>query len=100
MPEASSTGDNAREIELLVERGMSNMQAIQAATGWAAECAGLEREIGTIARGKLADLLVIDGDPLKDIALLREQEKIMLVIKDGEVCIDKRPAAIPEMARS
>ena len=93
-------GDNAREIELLVERGMSNMQAIQAATGWAAECAGLEREIGTIARGKLADLLVIDGDPLKDIALLRQQDKIMLVIKDGEVCIDQRPAAVPEMARS
>ncbi len=93
-------GDNAREIELLVERGMSNMQAIQAATGWAAECAGLEREIGTIAPGKSADLLVIDGDPLRDIAILRQQEKIKLVIKDGEVCVDQRSADVPEMARS
>ena len=93
-------GDNAREVELMVERGMSNMQAIQAATGWAAECVGLEKEIGTIAKGKMADLLVIDGDPLKDIGLLRQQEKLILVIKDGEVCIDQRSAAIPEMARS
>ena len=69
-------GDNAREVELLVQKGMSNMQAIQATTGWAAECVGLENEIGTITPGKLADLLVISGDPLKDISILRNQEKM------------------------
>ena len=52
-------GDNAREIELMVERGLSPMQAIQTATGWAAECVGLGNEIGTIEKGKQADLLAV-----------------------------------------
>jgi len=89
-------GDNAREVELLVERGMTPMQAIQAATGWAAECVDLAHEIGTVATGKLADLLVIDGDPLKDIAVLRDREKIKLVMKGGEAFINKLPSAVPE----
>jgi len=72
------------------------MQAIQAATGWAAKCVGLEREIGTITAGKLADLLVIDGDPLRDIGVLRNRERIKLVMKGGEVCINKLPAAAPQ----
>ena len=93
-------GDNAREIELLVERGMTPMQGIQAATGWAAECVGLGSEIGTIAKGKLADLLVIDGDPLSDISVLRDQEKIKLVMKGGEVYLDQLPAPVPEPVRS
>ena len=82
-------GDNAREVELLVEKGMSNMQAIQAATGWAAECVGLEHEIGTISSGKLADLLVLDGDPLKDISILRNPDRISLIMKNGEIFVDK-----------
>jgi len=82
-------GDNAREVELLVEKGMSNMQAIQATTGWAAECVGLEHEIGTISAGKFADLLILDGDPLKDISLLRNQDRISLIMKNGEVFVDK-----------
>ena len=82
-------GDNAREVELLVEKGMSNMQAIQATTGWAAECVGLEHEIGTISAGKFADLLILDGDPLKDISILRNQDRISLIMKNGEVFMDK-----------
>ena len=82
-------GDNAREVELLVEKGMSNMQAIQATTGWAAECVGLEHEIGTISTGKFADLLILDGDPLKDISILRNQDRISLIMKNGEVFVDK-----------
>jgi imidazolonepropionase-like amidohydrolase len=88
-------GDNAREIQLLVERGMSPMQAIQAATGWAAECVGLEEDIGTIRAGKLADLLVVDGDPLRDIGLLRNREKIKLVMKGGEAFVDRLTPARP-----
>ena len=88
-------GDNAREVELLVERGMPNMQAIQAATGWAAECVGLGKDIGTVQAGKLADLLVLDGDPLKDIGVLRDQGRFKLVIKDGENFVDNLPAAVP-----
>jgi len=89
-------GDNASEIQCLVERGMSPTQAVQAATGWAAECVGLEKEIGTVTAGKLADLLVVDGDPLHNIALLRDQERIKLVIKGGEVWINKLPLATPQ----
>ena len=89
-------GDNAREVQLLVERGMSPMQAIQAATGWAAECVGLEKEIGTVEAGKLADLLVVDGDPLRDIGVLRDQERIKLVMKGGEAFVDRLPAAMPQ----
>ena len=89
-------GDNAREIELLVERGMSPMQAIQAATGWAAECVGLDRDIGTIEKGKLADLLVIDGDPLTNIGVLRDLDRIMLVMRGGQAFVDQLPTSTPQ----
>ena len=88
-------GDNAREVELLVERGMSPSQAIQAATGWAAECVGLEKDIGTVEAGKLADLLVLDGDPLENIDVLRDQGRFKLVMKGGEAFVSNLPAAAP-----
>ena len=91
-------GDNAREVQILVEKGMSNMQAIQACTGWAAECVGLDKDIGAIAKGKYADLLVIDGDPLKDIEALRRPESIKLVMKGGVAAVDKLPAPVPSQA--
>ena len=86
-------GDNAREIELMVERGLTPMQAIQTATGWAAECIGLEKEIGTIAKGKQADLLAVAGDPLKNISILRDKSAIKLVMRGGVAYVDKLPAA-------
>ncbi len=89
-------GDNAREVELLVERGMSPMVAIQAATGWAAECVGLGREIGTIEKGKLADLLVVDGDPLSNISVLRDHDRLMMVMKGGTAFIDQLPVGQPQ----
>ena len=88
-------GDNAREIELMVERGLSAMQAIQTATGWAAECIGLQKEIGTVEKGKQADLLAVEGDPLKSIGVLRDREAIRLVVKGGVACVDKLPAKTP-----
>ena len=85
-------GDNAREIELMVERGLTPMQAIQTATGWAAECIGLAKETGTVEKGKQADLLAVDGDPLANIGVLRDKDAIKLVLKGGQSCIDKLPA--------
>src|SRR5947209_1815615 len=67
---------NAGELECLVRAGMSPMQALQAATGWAAECLGREDELGTLAPGKLADIVVVDGDPLADIAILCDPARI------------------------
>jgi imidazolonepropionase-like amidohydrolase len=74
---------NALEPALLVSAGMTPMQALQAATGRAAECLGLETEIGTIAKGKWADLVFVDGDPLRDITLLQDKRRIKRVIKGG-----------------
>ena len=87
-------GDNAREVEILVDRGMTPMQAIQAATGWAAECVGLEKEIGTVKAGKLADLLVLDGDPLRGVGMLRDRKNIKMVMKGGEAFVNNLSAAV------
>ncbi|HXJ77483.1 MAG TPA: amidohydrolase family protein [Candidatus Methylomirabilis sp.] len=84
---------NARELECLVEAGLSPLQAIRAGTGLAAECLGREAELGTIQPGRLADLVAVDGDPLRDIALLQRPERIKLVWKGGRVCVDRRAAS-------
>ncbi len=77
---------NARELPLLVAAGLTSMQAIQAATGWAADAIGLAREIGTVEKGKRADLIAVAGDPLADVAVLADARNIRLVLKDGVVC--------------
>ncbi len=84
---------NAGELECLVKSGMTPMQALQAATGWAAECLGQEDDLGTIMPGKLADLVVVKGDPLADIALLRDKRQIALVVKDGVIAANRTPAS-------
>jgi imidazolonepropionase-like amidohydrolase len=88
---------NARELQCLVEAGMSPMQALQTATGWAAECLGIERDVGTIQPGKLADLVVVEGDPLENIAVLQDHQRVKLVFKEGQRCVDRRvsPAVLP-----
>jgi len=70
------------DMALLVEIGLSPMQVIQGATLTAAECIGCQEELGTIEPGKLADLIVVDGDPLEDITAI---QKVALVIKEGHV---------------
>jgi imidazolonepropionase-like amidohydrolase len=61
-------GENAIELVLMVEAGLTPMQSIVASTNNAARALGLQDEIGTIEAGKCADLLVVDGDPLADFA--------------------------------
>src|SRR5512144_1111315 len=75
------------------EGRLTPMQAIRTATQWAAQCLGLERDLGTIEPGRLADLMVVGGDPLADIALLLDPERIQMVVKGGATCVDRRPAA-------
>jgi imidazolonepropionase-like amidohydrolase len=86
---------NARELQCLVKAGMSPLQALQTATGWAAECLGIARDIGSIEPGKLADLVVVDGDPLQDIAVLQDLQRMKLVFKEGQLCVDRRVSATP-----
>jgi imidazolonepropionase-like amidohydrolase len=66
------------------------MQALRSATQWAAQCLGLERELGTIEKGRLADLVVVNGSPLSDVTVLLDPARIELVLKSGAVCADRR----------
>jgi imidazolonepropionase-like amidohydrolase len=71
----------ADEIRLLVEFGCTPMQAIQAATSWAAQAMGWE-QIGSLSQDKLADIIAVDGNPLADIGAL---DRVALVVREGQV---------------
>lgn len=75
-------GMNGMEFKLLVELGMTPMQAIQSATTVAAELLGHSNELGSLQPGKYADLIAVTADPLKDISAL---EKVQFVMKGGTV---------------
>lgn len=76
-------GSNAHEFQLLVEwGGMSNMDAIVAATSSAAKLLGWEKNAGSLTPGKWADIIAVPGDPLRDI---RATEKVVFVMKNGVI---------------
>ena len=83
-------GRNADELAYMVEAGMTPMQAIVAGTSMAARCMGLGDEAGLLAQGKLADLLVVEGDPLADITLLQDRERLRIIMQGGNF-IEDRP---------
>ena len=76
-------GANAQELERMVALGMSPMEAVMAATSAAARLIGIAAEVGTLAEGKEADLLLIDGNPLRKIDVLRDRRRIVGVMKAG-----------------
>jgi imidazolonepropionase-like amidohydrolase len=76
-------GSNAEELQRMVEGGMTPMQAIVATTRTAAECTRIAHLTGTLEVGKRADVLGVDGDPLADVALLQNKDKLALIMKDG-----------------
>lgn len=79
-------GDNALEIKLLVEKvGMEPKEALIAATRVAAEAVGLKDKVGTIEKGKIADLIAVSGDPLSNLDILMSKDNIKLVIKEGKI---------------
>lgn len=78
-------GRNLRELSHLVTLGMTPERAIETGTRSAAELLGLSAEIGTLETGKHGDLVMCDGDPLTDIAVLSDPERIVLVAQRGAV---------------
>ena len=87
-------GDTALELELLVEAGMTPAEAVETSTRRSAECMRIDGEVGTITVGKRADLLVVDGDPLTDITMLRRRESLALVMQNGVAAAGKLRAAL------
>lgn len=75
-------GQNWREFGYMINAGMPAMEAIKAATINAADLLGMKNELGSIEVGKMADIVAVDGDPLKDPSLF---SKVVFVMKDGKV---------------
>jgi imidazolonepropionase-like amidohydrolase len=91
-------GDLALELALMVQHGLTPMQTLVAATSGAAANLGLAHELGTLAVGRLADLVVVDGDPVADITATG---RVALVVKDGVVHRDELTGtggAVPKAA--
>jgi len=78
----SPHGQNAREFELMVECGMPPMEAIQSATMSSAKLLRIDKDLGSVEKGKIADLVAVQGDPLQNISLMKD---IRFVMKDGVV---------------
>jgi imidazolonepropionase-like amidohydrolase len=79
-------GENLCELGFMVEwLGMSPMDVLVASTSRAAQCLEREEDLGTLEPGKIADALVIDGDPLDDITILEERSRLRLIMKEGAI---------------
>ena len=83
-------GTNLRELELMVEHGMTEMEAIVSSTKTAAECLGYDDDLGTIEVGKKADFIILDQNPLEDIKVLKDPNNIKVVSIDGQIVKDIR----------
>ena len=84
-------GRSGMELELLVSAGMSAAEAIAVATDKSSQCMGMAENVGTIAAGKYADLLVVDGDPYQDIRILQDPTRRTAVMKGGELMYGSLP---------
>ncbi len=83
-------GGHARELELMQQRiDMTAMETIVAATSAAAEALLIDDQTGTIACGKTADLLVVDGDPLADITILQDRANLLGIFRNGRLLVDR-----------
>jgi imidazolonepropionase-like amidohydrolase len=91
----AETGWQGNEMATMAENGMTPMQAIVASTLAAAECMGMEKLVGSLEVGKEADLLVLDGDPLKDLKVLADPGRLMLVMQAGKAVSGPMAAQFP-----
>jgi len=84
-------GTNAKDLEYFVDLvGMTPMEAIQAATMYGGQIMGMGNELGMIREGYLADMLLVDGDPISDVRVLQDQKRIVAIMQDGK--FHKTPA--------
>ena len=80
-------GENAKDLEYFVKYlGMTPMEAIVSCTRWGGQIMMKGKELGEIRDGWLADLLLVDGDPVSNIAVLQDRSKLLAIMKDGQFC--------------
>jgi imidazolonepropionase-like amidohydrolase len=94
----SAHGENAQEFAIMVDAGMTPMEAIAAATSSAADLIGDSADIGSVRPGRYADLIAVSGDPLKDV---HELERVTFVMKGGVIykaAGQASPASVAEAA--
>ena len=91
-------GENGQELQLMVENGMTPMQAILASTSQAAQLLHLEKNLGTLEVGKLADVIVVEGDVLSNISKIANPANIKLVLKAGQAAKNLLDIPVPMLA--
>lgn len=91
-------GENGRELQLMVENGMTSMQAIVASTANAAQLLHLGGIVGTLEEGKLADVVVVDGDVSGDIRRIADPANVKLVLKGGRAAKNTLEVRVPMLA--
>ncbi len=85
-------GAYAEELAYYVnEIGIPPLDVIRWATRHGAELMGRGHELGTVSAGKLADLLVVNGDPVSDITVLQDRDKLLAIVKGGRFVKDSLP---------
>lgn len=97
----SKNGTNARDLEFFVKYyGYTPAEALRCATqnGGALMMSGRDEKLGEIKEGYLADLLVVDGDPLTDLSVLRKPERLVVIMKNGELYKNSRSGVIQQRA--
>jgi imidazolonepropionase-like amidohydrolase len=82
-------GENAQELERMTVLGMTTMEALIAATSAAARLLGIEQDLGSIEAGKVADLVFVEGDPLRRINLLMNKDRLAGVMRNGRFVAGK-----------
>jgi len=89
-------GQNANEFKLMVDLGMTPIDALKSATANDAELLGLSQKLGTLEKGKLADIVAMPGDPTADITAT---ERVSFVMKEGKI-IRNGPPSVQTAAES
>jgi len=89
-------GQNAKEFKLMVDLGMTPIDALKSSTANDAELLGIAQKVGTLEKGKLADIVAIPGDPTSDITAT---ERVLFVMKEGKI-VRKGPPIVQTAAKA